>query len=450
MTERKKDDISCDVCLDLMPLVKDQVASEDSKKLVNTHIAQCEMCKMIFESEEMIQEYQMSDQDVLNKIKRRLITIGLLLTLMGGLVGICFSNSAAMFYNTIIMPCVGVLGGLVLTRKYYRLTVSTAILSYIIIMVKSILEDTQWLGRLSELFLMPLLLTIIYTLLVSIGLGIALLFKYALSKVNKGTEPWAKRILAGILGILLSGLLIWEANGLLGNPISAQRATNKAKAYIEETYPYLDLEVAKARYNFKFNTYTVNISSQSSLDTHFYVEYRNGEIVYDGYQSSVEGKWNTIQRLGEICTSKVLKVLEQVPGLKNNTTFVSFEDEKMDSAMIAEDDSIWLDMPYEKSLTNQMRINIRCDLEDTTLENITRVFESTYKILKENDYNFKNYDMFSETNGTLVMISNVKPEDITSGKLLEKLQEASQREESKEGEIRVTLRNGEIGKNSSK
>jgi predicted anti-sigma-YlaC factor YlaD len=38
-------EISCQVCLDLIPLVKDNVASEDSKKLVLEHIRQCEACK---------------------------------------------------------------------------------------------------------------------------------------------------------------------------------------------------------------------------------------------------------------------------------------------------------------------------------------------------------------------------------------------------------------------
>ena len=34
-------DISCDVCRDLMPLVLDDVASEDSAALVRQHTAHC-------------------------------------------------------------------------------------------------------------------------------------------------------------------------------------------------------------------------------------------------------------------------------------------------------------------------------------------------------------------------------------------------------------------------
>lgn len=43
--------ISCEVCLDLIPLVKDNVASEDSMNLVQEHIQECESCKNEFNSE---------------------------------------------------------------------------------------------------------------------------------------------------------------------------------------------------------------------------------------------------------------------------------------------------------------------------------------------------------------------------------------------------------------
>ena len=35
---KEKSNISCDVCLDLIPLVRDKVASEDSNRLVYEHI----------------------------------------------------------------------------------------------------------------------------------------------------------------------------------------------------------------------------------------------------------------------------------------------------------------------------------------------------------------------------------------------------------------------------
>ena len=375
-----------------------------------------------------------------NNDKRAYKFIGFLLILIVGLIGIYFSNSQAVFYNAIIMPCVGILGVFVLGKRYYWLPISTAILSYIVIMIQSILDDMERLRNLVEILLLPLFFTIIFTILVTIGMGIALLFKYVLSKESRTTNSRMKRIIAGALGVLLSSMVIGGANDLLGNPISAMRAAKEVRVYVEKNYPNLDLEILNTTYNFKFKTYMVNISSPSGLDTHFYIEYRNGKVIYDSYQSSVEEKWNTMQRLEERCTSDVLKLLEQVPEIKNNTTFVTFREEDMKDIDAGENNSIWIDMPYDQSLTEQMRIIIRCELEDTTLENITRIFESSYQILHQAGYKFTCYELFSDTRDTLVMIDHVEPQNIISGKLLEDLQEASQKEEGIEGQISVVIR----------
>jgi len=37
--------ITCDMCKDLMPLVKDGIASEDSRLAVTEHLKECEDCK---------------------------------------------------------------------------------------------------------------------------------------------------------------------------------------------------------------------------------------------------------------------------------------------------------------------------------------------------------------------------------------------------------------------
>ena len=40
--------ITCDVCLDLIPLVQDGIASEDSRKAVEQHICTCQTCANIY------------------------------------------------------------------------------------------------------------------------------------------------------------------------------------------------------------------------------------------------------------------------------------------------------------------------------------------------------------------------------------------------------------------
>ena len=43
--------ISCDMCMDLMPLVQDGVASADSIAAVEQHIENCPACKALFEGQ---------------------------------------------------------------------------------------------------------------------------------------------------------------------------------------------------------------------------------------------------------------------------------------------------------------------------------------------------------------------------------------------------------------
>ena len=44
-------EITCDLCMDLMPLVKDGVASEDSVSAVRNHLASCESCRALFDGD---------------------------------------------------------------------------------------------------------------------------------------------------------------------------------------------------------------------------------------------------------------------------------------------------------------------------------------------------------------------------------------------------------------
>ena len=43
------DRISCDICMDLIPLVRDGIASEDSRAAVEEHIKDCAVCRAAFE-----------------------------------------------------------------------------------------------------------------------------------------------------------------------------------------------------------------------------------------------------------------------------------------------------------------------------------------------------------------------------------------------------------------
>ena len=60
--------ISCDMCIDLMPLVQDGVASEDSRNAVLQHLQECPDCRALYEGEIPTPS---NTKEILGKVKRR-------------------------------------------------------------------------------------------------------------------------------------------------------------------------------------------------------------------------------------------------------------------------------------------------------------------------------------------------------------------------------------------
>lgn len=82
--------ISCDVAEDLMPLVKDNIASEGSVHLLNEHLSECQTCKTLFEGQNFLQNE--SSTPHLKKFRWILFTLIAALLVIGGLIGY-FSSS---------------------------------------------------------------------------------------------------------------------------------------------------------------------------------------------------------------------------------------------------------------------------------------------------------------------------------------------------------------------
>ncbi len=100
-------DISCDICMDLMPLVQDGVASADSVEAVERHIETCAECRAMFENK--LPDIPTGDQ-LIRQIRRKArVFIGMLL-MFGVFFGISLTVSNKMFLNTLIMPAIGMIG----------------------------------------------------------------------------------------------------------------------------------------------------------------------------------------------------------------------------------------------------------------------------------------------------------------------------------------------------
>ena len=177
--------ISCDVCMDLMPLVKDHAASEESIRLVEEHIKQCKLCGSEYEDTGIIKNTDVNDKKIIREIKKNLILFLIGILLMGSVLGVALSYSFGMFYNFLLMPLLGGIGCLVLSKKTYCVPVCIFILSYIWLLISGFSEGVQDYNSLLLYILSPLYLSCIYTGLVILGIIITRLLQFAFKKENK-------------------------------------------------------------------------------------------------------------------------------------------------------------------------------------------------------------------------------------------------------------------------
>lgn len=173
-------EISCDICLDLIPLVNDRVASEDSHHAVLDHTKNCESCREFCQVEE-VKEYKMNDEKLVFKIKKQLYFGAIIAIILGAILGVALTDGIGMFYNILIMPTIGVIGYLVLTKKSYYVPLTLFGLIYIWLFVKYIVEGIEISGAL----ILPIYWAIIYTGLCALGVFIGLLLKIAFGKEGK-------------------------------------------------------------------------------------------------------------------------------------------------------------------------------------------------------------------------------------------------------------------------
>lgn len=245
-----------------------------------------------------------------------------------------------------------------------------------------------------------------------------------------GIKKSISKILAGLVAIGLIIALLFITNAFVGNPISAMLANKAIDKYVNEKYSSLDLEVEKARYNFKDTSYVAIAKSKTSIDTRFPIYYQKGKVQRDGYEGYVLGMFNTLQRLSDEYSSLAQEILAQELGYKNNTTLVMYDKDEYTDNNVLE-----LDMKFDRRLPLKAEVTLRLDLTDHSLENIAKVLTEAHKAFVDNDCIFNQYSIYVENDGMLVNIDGVTPADIESGELLTLFKEAK----DNDGEGRIFI-----------
>ncbi len=167
-------DITCEICMDLMPLVEDGVASEESIIAVRNHIEKCPSCRELFSGE--IPKSSKSNE-IASKIKKKAELFSTMVLMFGIFFGLSLTASNEMFYNALIMPIIGSIGYYIFRWKSLYNIPILLFITHIIINLFDMIKGAEHL----QLFdLISWCLT--YCAFAIIGILIAGLLHYAFRK----------------------------------------------------------------------------------------------------------------------------------------------------------------------------------------------------------------------------------------------------------------------------
>lgn len=169
--------ISCDMCMDLIPLVRDAIASEDSKSAVLKHIESCEACRILYceESPAPVPD----GKKAAGRLFSRFRTAAVMLLMFGILFGVSLTAAPGVmvFYNFFVMPLLGATGYIIFKWKAAYIVPILIGCSYLLISIFGFTDvNTDYI------FFDALIWTTIYSLLSLAGAAISGLLHFAFKK----------------------------------------------------------------------------------------------------------------------------------------------------------------------------------------------------------------------------------------------------------------------------
>ena len=188
----------CNIVRDLIPLVVEDMASEDSVSFVNEHINTCVSCRAEYKRMKNTEPFETSHNfAVEQKVKKRtfqmakrkftrhaqLVSFGVLLIAL--VIGLSLTAGMEMFFNALIMPIVGVLGYIVFRWKaLYKMPALLLILDVVVNFIAFFLDAYGYASNYIE-FSGFALYALIYIVFMCVGILIAGLLHFAFKKEEK-------------------------------------------------------------------------------------------------------------------------------------------------------------------------------------------------------------------------------------------------------------------------
>ena len=164
--------ITCDMCIDLMPLVQDGVASEDSRNAVLQHLQECSDCRALYEGEIPTPS---NTKQLLSKLTRRAQIFSAMIMMFGIFYGLMLTAGSGLFYNILIMPAIGAIGYYLFRRKSLYVIPGLLFVTHAITNALGLGQEHLDTGSL-------FFWTVLYCLFALLGTAIAALFHFALKK----------------------------------------------------------------------------------------------------------------------------------------------------------------------------------------------------------------------------------------------------------------------------
>lgn len=167
-------EITCDLCMDLIPLVKDGVASEDSVAAVKNHIASCQTCRKLLSGEA---PPPVDTARSFEKFHRRLQLSSAMVMMFGIFFGLSLTAGSGVFYNTIIMPVIGVLGYVIFRKRALYIVPVLLFITHFVTNLLGLIRGMEHLDIHSLLFW-----TFLYSVFALLGVVAAWLLHFAFRK----------------------------------------------------------------------------------------------------------------------------------------------------------------------------------------------------------------------------------------------------------------------------
>jgi len=307
------EDNKCEIIKDLLPLYVDDLCSEESKKLIESHIESCESCKNILNAYKEkgiigdnpdIEVNSSVEFKLMKNIKMRMLITEIFCLIIGFLmisIGFRFEVEYYFMYFLIyfLIGCVGYLG----VKKVW--------VTPIVLLIMNLVLLSFYAGMMGN-FILPGALY--FSFFIFMG-GIAC---YAIKKVFNSQCAGFKRIEYALVVFIILGSVITIDNYTNGNPISKSQSERSVTSYIEKYYPNKEYKISSVRHLSGTNKYEFGVEFQDKSSYLFFITCKDGDkIIADGCGYSNNTDFDLSDKIGEQITNEIKPLLgNQIPGFE--------------------------------------------------------------------------------------------------------------------------------------